>query len=39
VVAQYANVLAWKKDNFEFWLQSSPGLSLENMLEIAESIR
>lgn len=39
VAAQYANVLAWEKDNFEFWLQSSPGLSLENMLEIAESIR
>jgi hypothetical protein len=39
LVAQYANVLAWEKDNFEFWLQSSPGLSLENMLEIADSIR
>ncbi len=39
VAAQYANVLAWNKDDFEFWLQSSPGLSLESMLEIAESIR
>lgn len=39
LVAKYANVLAWEEGNFEFWLQSTPGLPLENMLEIAESIR
>jgi hypothetical protein len=38
VAPQYANVLIWEKDGFEFRLQSTPGLSLEDMLKIAESI-
>jgi hypothetical protein len=38
VALQFANVLIWEKDGFEFWLQSTPGLSLEDMLKIAESI-
>jgi hypothetical protein len=38
VAPQFANVLIWEKDGFEFWLQSTPGLSLEDMLKIAESI-
>jgi hypothetical protein len=38
VAPKFANVLVWEKDGFEFWLQSTPGLSLEDMLKIAESI-
>lgn len=38
VALQYANLLIWEKDGFEFQLQSTPGLSLEELLKIAESI-
>jgi hypothetical protein len=38
VAPQFANVLIWNKDGFEFRLQSTPGLSLDEMLKIAESI-
>jgi hypothetical protein len=38
VAPQFANILIWEKDGFEFWLQSTPGLSLEDMMKIAESI-
>ncbi|HEX2998318.1 MAG TPA: DUF4367 domain-containing protein, partial [Anaerolineales bacterium] len=37
VALQSANILIWEKDGFEFQLQSTPGLSLEEMLRIAES--
>jgi hypothetical protein len=38
VAPQFANILIWEQDGFEFELQSTPGLSLEEMLKIAESI-
>ena len=38
VALQYANLLIWEKDGFEFQLQSTPGLSLEELLKIAKSI-
>ena len=38
VEPKYANVLIWETDEFEFWLQSSPGLSFEDMLQLAEQI-
>ena len=38
VVPQYASLLVWEKDGFEFWLQSTPGLELEEMLNMANSV-
>jgi hypothetical protein len=38
VAPQYANLLVWEKDGVENWLQSTPGLSQEKMLAIANSI-
>lgn len=38
VVERYANLLVWTKDDSEYWLQSSPGLSQVDMLALAESI-
>ncbi|MEJ2710731.1 MAG: hypothetical protein P8074_24175 [Anaerolineales bacterium] len=37
VAPLYANLLIWEKDGFEFWLQSSAGLSQAEMLTIANS--
>lgn len=37
VAPKYANLLIWEKDGFEFWLQSSAGLSQAEMLTIANS--
>jgi hypothetical protein len=37
VAPKYANLLIWQKDGFEFWLQSSAGLSQAEMLTIANS--
>lgn len=37
VAPLYANLLIWKKNGFEFWLQSSAGLSQAEMLTIANS--
>jgi hypothetical protein len=34
VEPKIANVLVWETDDFEFWLQSSPGLPLEDMLKM-----
>lgn len=38
VVPKYANLLVWEKDGFEFWLQSTPGLPLEEMLALAAPV-
>lgn len=37
VAPKYANLLIWERDGFEFWLQSSAGLSQAEMLSIANS--
>ena len=37
VAPEYANLLIWEKDGFEFWLQSSAGLPQAEMLTIANS--
>jgi len=39
VALQYANLLRWSEDAFEFELSTSPGLSLETMLQMAEAIQ
>lgn len=39
VAPAYANLLVWEKDGFQFWLQSTPGMPLEQMLKIANSIQ
>ena len=38
VVPRYASLLVWEKDGFEFWLQSTPGQDLKEMLNIANSV-
>lgn len=38
VTPAYANLLIWERDGFQFWLQSNPGLSLETMLQMANSV-
>ncbi len=38
VAPQFANLLIWEKDGFEFWLQSTPGLPQADMLAIANAI-
>ena len=39
VEPKYANVLIWEQAGFEFWLQCSPGLALEDMLSLAQGIK
>lgn len=38
VEPKFANVLVWEDNGFEFWLQTSPGLALEDMLLLARGI-
>lgn len=38
VQERYANQLIWQKDDFDFTLQSTPGLPLDQMLALANSI-
>ncbi len=38
IAPAYANLLAWERDGFQFQMQSNPGLSLETMLELANSV-
>lgn len=39
VAPQFANALAWEKDGFAYWLQSTPGLTQDDMLAIANSVK
>jgi hypothetical protein len=39
VAPQFANLLLWEKNGFAYWLQSTPGLSQEEMLTIANSVK
>lgn len=39
VSPEYANVLIWEKDGYQFWLQSNPGLSLEIILDLASTLQ
>jgi hypothetical protein len=39
VALKFASVLIWEKDGFEYWLQSTPGLSLDEMLNMANSVK
>ncbi|MCU0488180.1 MAG: hypothetical protein MUE67_04410 [Anaerolineales bacterium] len=39
VAPQFANLLVWEQEGFDFRLQSTPGLALVEMLEIADRIK
>lgn len=38
VDAQYANLLVWERNGFHFEVSSTPGLALEEMLAVAQSV-
>jgi hypothetical protein len=39
VAPQFASLLVWEKDGFEYGLQSTPGLPLDEMLVLANSVK